>query len=58
MNALRWRWVAAALLLTTIFNAIQHYAGYPALDYWHAFLRSVSAVLVWEAAKLAVGIRP
>ena len=54
MTAIRWRWVAAAILVGMIFTTIQHYAGYPGLDYWHGFLRSVSAVLAWECTKLAM----
>ncbi|QDP67226.1 MAG: hypothetical protein GOVbin7368_17 [Prokaryotic dsDNA virus sp.] len=53
MTDLRWRWIAAALFVTMIFGAIQHYAGYPALDFFHGFLQSVSAVLAWECAKRA-----
>jgi len=53
VTALQWRWIFAALLVSVVLNTIQHYAGYPALDYWHGFLRSVSAVMVWETGKRA-----
>ncbi|QDP55396.1 MAG: hypothetical protein Tp176DCM1853251_80 [Prokaryotic dsDNA virus sp.] len=53
MTAIRWRWIAAAILVGMIFTTIQHYAGYPGLDYSHGFLQSVSAVLAWECAKRA-----